>query len=51
MKNKVSQKVILKNGGILFYEGEVPNGDKVKFLNKVDYVKIYTIDANTICES
>lgn len=51
MNNKASQKVILKNGGILFYEGEVPNGDKVKFLNKVDYVKIYTIDANTICES
>ncbi|MDE6292198.1 MAG: GNAT family N-acetyltransferase, partial [Bacilli bacterium] len=51
LDNKASQGVILKNGGILLYEGEVPNGDKVKFLNKVDYVKIYTIDANAICES
>ena len=43
-----SQGVILKNGGTLYYEGEVPKGDKVFFLNKVDYVKIYTIDANAL---
>ena len=46
--NLASQSVILNNGGVLFYEGEVPKGDKVSFLNKVDYVKIYTIDVETI---
>lgn len=46
--NSASQEVILKNGGTLYYEGKVPKGDKVNFLNKVDYVKIYTIDANTL---
>ena len=48
--NLASQGVILKNGGILFYEGKVPKGDKVSFLNKVDYVKIYTIDAKSLQE-
>jgi len=46
--NLASQEVILKNGGVLYYEGMVPKGDKVLFLNKVDYVKIYTIDANAL---
>ena len=48
--NLASQSVILNNGGILFYEGKVPKGDKVSFLNKVDYVKIYTIDAKSLQE-
>lgn len=42
--NLASQKVILNNGGKLFYEGCVPLGDIVRIQNKIDYVKIYTID-------
>lgn len=48
--NIASQGVIFKNGGKLFYEGKVPLGDKVRIYNKVDYVKIYKIDANTLQE-
>lgn len=46
--NDDSQQVVLNNGGKLFYEGEVPRGDNLRIYDKVDYVKIYTIDVNNI---
>ena len=41
--NTASQAVAEKCGGILCYEGKVPENDRAKFLSKVDEVKIYKI--------
>lgn len=44
--NIYSQQVALKNGATLYYDGEVPKGDKLSYLGKVKEVKIYKLDAN-----
>lgn len=41
--NVASQKVALKNEGILCYDGNIPKSSIVSFLGKVDKVKIYRI--------
>lgn len=43
VNNMASQRVAIKNTGILCYEGEVPKNSIVSFLGKVDKVKIYRI--------
>ncbi len=48
--NTCSQQVIINNGGKIYYEGEVPKNDKTRIYNKVDYVKIYTIDVESLQE-
>lgn len=42
--NESSQRVALKNDGILCYEGTVPKSSVLNFLGKVDKVKIYRIE-------
>lgn len=42
--NYYSQQVAIANDGVLYYEGDVPKGDKLNSIGKVTYVKIYRID-------
>lgn len=42
--NVSSQKVALKNEGVLCYDGEVPKSSIINFLGKVEHVKIYRIE-------
>ncbi len=44
VENVISQKVAIKNGGILCYEGEVPKSSPLRFLGKVKEVKIYRLE-------
>lgn len=42
--NESSQRVAIKNQGLLCYQGSVPKSSVVAFLGKVDQVKIYRIE-------
>lgn len=44
LDNIKSQKVIINNGGELFYEGSVPIDDSINYINGIKNVKIYKIE-------
>lgn len=42
------QRVAISNGGVLEYDGEVPDGDSLAAINKIKEVKIYKIDGKSV---